>query len=75
MKIKLYTTRNNLTLYVFFSIDHMAILEDNDPVRATIWPPVEIVALIMALHHGMVSNKFGKKNLIFFFWREIKWIM
>ena len=44
----------------------MAIPEDNDPVRATIWPPVEIVALIMALHHGMVSNKFEKKNFKFF---------
>ena len=36
--------------------------EDNGQVRATIWPPVEIVALIMALHHGMVSNKFEKKK-------------
>ena len=45
----------------------MAIPEDNDPVRATIWPPVEIVALIMALHHGMVSNKFEKKKLKNFF--------
>lgn len=45
----------------------MAIPEDNDPVRATIWPPVEIVALIMALHHGMVSNKFEKKKFKIFF--------
>ena len=45
----------------------MAIPEDNDPVRATIWPPVEIVALIMALHHGMVSNKFEKKKFLNFF--------
>ena len=40
----------------------MAIPEDNGQVRATIWPPVEIVAL-MALQHGMVSNKFEKEIL------------